>query len=103
MSITISNRTISTRGEKVRRKFRRCMEIFLSAEGSCDYDNERICDIDFPLKYTNIVKCWLPKEVPQVDTGFFLNWRIYHISTSSLHGLGLFSLDGIMVKYGTEN
>ena len=32
-------------------------------------------------------------------TDFFLNGKIYHIDPSSLHGLGLFSMDGIMVKY----
>ena len=102
MSNTRSNRSISTRGEKVRIKFRRHMKNFLFEGGSCDYDNESIGDIEFPLRYRNLVKQWAPKELPQVDTYFFLNGRIYRISPPSLHGLGLFSMNGIMVKYGTE-
>ena len=78
------------------------MECFISEGGSCDYDNERTHDIDFALRYRYLVKQWIPMEIPQVDTDFFLNGRIYRISPSSLHGLGLFSMDGIMVKYGTE-
>ena len=102
MSNTRSNRSRSTRGEKVRRKFRRCMELFVSEGGSCSYHNECIGDIEFPLRYRHIVKRWLPKELPQVDTDFFLNGRTYRITPSSLHGLGLFSMDGIKVSYGTE-
>ena len=100
--ITRSNRSRSNRGEKVRRKFCRHMELFLSKGGSCDYDNESIGDIEFPLRYKHLVKRWLPKELPQVETYFFLNGRIYRIAPSSLHRLGLFSMDGIMVNYGTE-
>ena len=37
-----------------------------------------------------------------MDTDFFLNGRTYRIAPSSLHGLGLFSMDGIKVSYGTE-
>jgi hypothetical protein len=36
-----------------------------------------------------------------VDTYFFISGRMYHIAPSSLHGLGLFSMDGIKVGYGT--
>ena len=100
--ITRSNRSRSTRGEKVRRIFCRHMKLFLSKGGSRDYDNERIGDIEFPLRYRNLVKRWLPKELPQMDMNCFLNGRIYHIAPSSLHGLELFSMDHIMVKYGTE-
>jgi hypothetical protein len=35
-----------------------------------------------------------------MDTDFCVNERMYHISLSSIHGLGLFSMDGINVKYG---
>ena len=55
-SNTISNRLRSTRGEKVRRKFPRCMDNFVSEGGSCGYDNECIGDIEFPLRYINLVK-----------------------------------------------
>ena len=92
----------STRGEMVRRKFCRHMELFLSEGGSCDYDNESICDIDLPLRYIHLVKRWITKDLPQVDIYFFLNGRIYHIAPSSLHGLGIFSMDDIMVKYVIE-
>jgi hypothetical protein len=47
------------------------------------------------------VKQWVPKELPEVDTDFFISGRMYHIGPSSLHGLGLFSIDGIKVVYGT--
>ena len=56
MSIARSNRSISTRGENVSRKFRSRMEHFLSEGGSCDYDNESIGDIEFPLRYRHLVK-----------------------------------------------
>ena len=102
MSNTRSNRLRSTKAEKVRRKFSRCMELFVSEGGSCGYDNEHIRDIEFPLGYRHLFKRWLPKEVPQVDTDFFLNGRNYRITPSSLHGLGLFSMDGIKVSYGTK-
>jgi hypothetical protein len=36
-----------------------------------------------------------------VDTNFFISGRMYRIAHSSLHGLGLFSMDGIKVSYGT--
>ena len=55
-SNTISNRSRSTRGEKVRRKFHRRMEIFVSKGGSCGYDNECIGDIELPLRYRHLVK-----------------------------------------------
>jgi hypothetical protein len=45
-----SNRERSTRGEKVRRKFHRHMELFLSKGGSCSYDDESIGDIKVLLR-----------------------------------------------------
>ena len=36
-----------------------------------------------------------------MDTYFFISGRMYHIASSSLHGLGLFLMDGIKVGYGT--
>ena len=78
------------------------MEIFVSEGGSYGYDNECIGDTSLSLRYIHLVKWWIPKELPQVDKYFFLNWRIYLIAPSSLHGLGLFFMNGIMVKYGTE-
>ena len=90
----------STRGEKVRRKFGRCMEFFLSEGGSCSCDDESIGDIEFPLRYKNLLKQWVPKELPELETDFCVNERMYRIALSSIHGLGLFSMDIIKVKYG---
>jgi len=50
------NKAISTRGEKVRKKIHRCMEFFLTEGGSHSYENERIGDIDIPLRYKHLVK-----------------------------------------------
>ena len=77
------------------------MQFFIANEGSCDYDVESIGDIEFPFRYIHLVKRWIPKEIPQVDTNFFISGRMYHIAPSSLHGLGIFSMDGIKVGYGT--
>ena len=41
------------------------------------------------------------KELPEVDIDFFINGRMYRIAPSSLHGLELFSMDGIKFEYGT--
>jgi hypothetical protein len=54
-----------------------------------------------PLRYKHLVKQWVLKELPLLDTDFIVNNRTYHIAPSSLHGLGLFSMDGIIVKYNT--
>jgi hypothetical protein len=90
-----------TRGEKVRRKFRRQMEFFLAEGGSCSYDDESIGDIEVPPRYQHLLKQWVPKELPLLDTDFSVNNRMYHIAPSSLHGLGIFSMDGITVKYNS--
>ena len=50
------NKAKSTRGEKVRIKFGRCMKLFLVEGGSCSYDDERIGDIKVPLKYKHLLK-----------------------------------------------
>jgi hypothetical protein len=90
-----------TGGEKVRIKFCRCMQFYLSEGGSCSYDDKRIGYIDGPLRYKHLVKQWVPKELPPIDVDFVVNNRTYRIGPSSLHGLGLFSMDGIIVKYNT--
>ena len=77
------------RGEKARRKFCRRMEFFLAEGGSFSYDDERIGDIEVPLRYKHLVKQWVPKELP-IDVDFIVNNRTYHIALSSLHGLGIF-------------
>jgi hypothetical protein len=72
-----SNRRRSTRGEKIIRKFHRCMEFFLAKGGSCSYDHESIDDIEVPLRYKHIVKKWVPKDLPEINTDFCVNERIY--------------------------
>ena len=57
-------------------------------------------DIEVPFRYKHLVKKWVPRDLPQVNTDFCVNERIYRISPSSLHGLGLFCMDGIKVGYG---
>ena len=94
-----STRAISTRCQKIRRKFNKRMKFFLRGGGSCSYDDETIGDIEVPLRYKNIVKQWVPRDLPQVNTDFCVNERIYRIASSSLHGLGLFCMDDIKVGY----
>ena len=76
------------------------MEFFLKEGGSCSYDDETVGDIDVPLMYKHLVKQWVPRDLPQVNTDFCVNERIYINSPSSLHGLGLFYMDNIKVRYG---
>ena len=76
------------------------MQYFIANGGLCNYDAKRIGDIEFPLKYKHLVQRWVPNKLPQLDIDFFINGRMYHIAPSSLHGLGLFSMDGIKVGYG---
>ena len=68
--------------------------------GSCSYDDETIWDIEVPLRYKYLRKQWVPRNLPQLKTDFGVNERIYRIAPSSLHGLGLFCMDGIKVGYG---
>ena len=41
----------------------------------------------------------MPRNLPKVNTDFCVNERIDRIAPSSLHGLGLFFMDGIKVGY----
>ena len=75
------------------------MDFFLDEGGECSYDYEKLCDIEVPLGYKNLVKQWVPRDLPQVKTVFCVNERIYRIAPSSLHGLGLFCMDDIKVGY----
>ena len=75
------------------------MEFFLRGGGSCSYDDEIVGYIEVPLRYKHLVKQWVPRDIPQVNTDFCVNERIYRIAVSSLHGLGLFCMDGIKVGY----
>ena len=63
------------------------------------YDDEMIGDVEVPLRYKNLVKQWVPKDLPQINTIFCVNERIYRIAPSSLHGLGLFCMDRIKAGY----
>ena len=76
------------------------MEFFLTEGGSCSYEYETIGDLEVPLRHKHIVKQWVPKDIPQLNTYFCVNERIYRNAPSSLHGLGLFCMDGI--KFGYE-
>jgi hypothetical protein len=76
-----------------------CNGIFLAKGGSCSYDHESIDHIEVPLRYKHIVKRWVPKDIPEINIDFCVNERIYQIAPSSLHGLGIFSMDGIKVCY----
>ena len=74
--------------------------IFFSPKGgSCSYDNESINDIKVPLRYKILVKQWAPKDLPEINIYFSINERICHIAPKLLHGLRLFSMDGIKVCY----
>ena len=75
------------------------MNFFLKGGGSCSYDDEIVGDIKVPLRYKHLVKQWVPKDIPQVNTNFCVNEKIYRIEPSSLHALGLFCMDGINVGY----
>jgi hypothetical protein len=98
---TRSTSSRSTRLEKIRKRFCIRMQFFIANRGLCNYDAESIGDIEFPLRYKHLVQRWAPKELPKVDTDFFIGGRMYHIAPLSLHGLGLFSMDGINASYGT--
>jgi hypothetical protein len=97
---TISTGSRSTRSEKVRKRFCIRMQFFIANRGLCNYDAESIGEIEFPFRYKHPVQRWEPKELPEVDTHFFIGGRMYHIAPSSLHGLRLFFMDGIKVGYG---
>ena len=94
-----STRARSTRCQNIIRKFSKHMDFFLTGGGSCSCDDETIGDIEVPLRYKNLVKKWVPRDIPQVNTTFCVNERIYIIAPLSLHGLGLFCMDGIKVSY----
>ena len=90
-----------TRGKKKQKKIMQTHGIFLVEGGSFSYDDERIGDIEVPLRCKHLVKQWVHKELPPLDTNFNVNSRTYCIAPSSLHALGIFSMDGITVKYNT--
>ena len=75
------------------------MDFFLIGGGSCSYDDETVEDIGVPLRNICLVKQWVPRDLPQVNTDFCVNERINRIAPSSLHGLGLFCMDDINIGY----
>jgi len=81
MYCTRSNSSRSTRAKKVRRIFRRRMKFVIAEGGYCDYDDESIGEIEFPLRYIHLVQPCVPKELPQLDIDLLINGRMYHIST----------------------
>jgi hypothetical protein len=76
------------------------MKVFLVEGGACSYDNESTCDVEVPLRYKHLVRQWVPNELPLLEAKFYFNEWMYHIASSSIYGLGLFSMDGIKVKDG---
>jgi hypothetical protein len=64
MTSNTSNMAISTRGEMVRRKCRRCMEFFLDKGGSCSYYSESIGDSEVSLRFNHLLRPWVPNEIP---------------------------------------
>ena len=60
------------------------MDFFLTKGGPCFYGNESIYDIEVTLRYKHPVKQWILKDIPQLNTGFCVNERIYQITPSSL-------------------
>lgn len=98
-TFSMSKSRRSTRGQNIRKKFNKHMKIFLAQGGSCSYDDESEGDSDVPFRYKQLQKQWVPDELPPINTNFCLGERIYHIKPSSLHGLVLYSMDGIKVSY----
>ena len=70
-----STRDRSTRCQKIRRKFNKRINFFLKGGGSCSYDDETVGDINVPLRYQHLVKQWVTKDLPQVNTDFCVNER----------------------------
>ena len=75
------------------------MKFFLAQGGSCSYDDQSKGDSNVLFKYKHLQKQWFPNELPPINTYFCVGERIYRITPSSLHGLGLFSMDGIKIIY----
>ena len=98
-SCSRSTKERQTWDQKIRRKFNKCMNFFLSQGASCSYDDETKDNIKVPLRYINLEKEWVSKELPPINTNFCVNKRIYCIAPSSLHILVLFSMNGIEVSY----
>ena len=68
-----STRTRSTRCQNIRRKFNKRMKCFLKGGGSCSYEDETVGDIDVLFNYKNLVKQWVPRNLPLVNTDFCVN------------------------------
>ena len=81
-----STRARSTRCQNIIRKFNKRMNFFLKGGGSCSYDDETVGDIEVPSRYKHLVKQWVPRDLPQVNTDFCMNERTYRIALSLLHG-----------------
>ena len=81
----------STRCHNIRIKFNKQMEYFVRGGWSCSYDDDTVGYIEIPLRYNHLVKQCVPMDLPQFNTDFCVNERIYRIALSSLHGLGCFA------------
>ena len=67
------------------------------------YENEIDGDKKVPFRYENDVKIQEPNSLTQLDNVNFCNdGRSYQVGPSSLHGVGLFSMDGVNVPYKAQ-
>ena len=70
-----STRFISTRCQKIRRKFHKHMDLFLTEGGSSSYDHEEIGDIEVPLRYKHILKQWVNQGYSSTKHIFLCEWE----------------------------
>ena len=77
------------------------MDFFLDEGVSCSYDNESVKDKEVPLMYNNYLKNWEPNPLPKINIDFTFDGRTYQIAPSTLHGLGLFTMDGVNIPYNS--
>ena len=77
------------------------MDLFLFEGGSCSYDNESSQETEFPSMYMHYLKNWEPNPLPKINIDFTFDGRTYQIAPSTLHGLGLFTIDGVNIPYNS--
>jgi len=96
---TSSKMLRSTRGDNVKSKFKKHMDLFIIEGSMFSFENETGKEKKVPLSYKNYVKNCEPNLLPELVTDFCISGRTYRIAPSSLHGLELFSTDGVNVPY----
>ena len=78
------------------------MDFFLDEEKSYSYDNDFTQDMKFPLMYRHYLMNWEPNPLLEINIDFYIDGRTYQIAPSSLHGLGIFTMDGVNFPYMFE-